>query len=562
MCGVFVWKSREKRLFLHNFRQGECYSHSIAKSLPQKKRTMSKRSIIYLLALVLMSVGVYYAHASALRFQHFTDIDGLSSNTVRCIYQDNMGYIWAGTNGGLNRFNSYHFTKFYTTKQGDTSLGNNNIYCITDESPDSCNKIWIGTVDGIYIFDNTTQHFTRLPIVVDGKELNNTFVFSMAPDYDGNMWIGTLGQGLLRYNIATQTFSQYDQQSHPRIFERNTIAKIIVDDEHNVWIGVGGSYICRYNAEQDNLTPFKVEDSITRQPISRVSTIYEDVVGNIWVAGLAGDLFLFDRANNRFTRNIPDFPCNRIRSIMERKPGTLLLGTNQGVVSFDIRERRFKQVDNGRTGHDYGLKDNFIYSMEKDTDGGIWVGTYYGGISYMSSGNEAFFSPEIPKSYGHIISCFCEDEKGLIWIGSDDGGLCTYNPATQEYRQHPINLTTGNLNIHSLLIHDGYLWIGSIINGLYRLDLRSGKIRRIYVDQAEGEDINIYALHCDSHGTLWAGTTNSVCRYNPTTQKLENLFTTTYSSRVCRASAKMPSRMCGLLQTATACCATRTPMER
>lgn len=481
---------------------------------------------------MLLWAGSGSAEAAVMRFQHFTDIDGLSSNTVRCVYQDNMGYIWAGTNGGLNRFNSYHFTKFYSSRQGDKYIGNNNIYCITDESPDSRNKIWVGTADGIYIFDNATQEFTPLPINVDGKELNNTLVYAMMPDYDGNMWIGTLGQGLLRYNLASQQFTQYDNRSHPRIFERNTIAKIIVDAEHNVWIGVGGTYICRYNAELDDLTPFKVEDSITRQPISRVSTIYEDLVGNIWVAGLAGDLYLFDRANNRFTRNIPDFTCNRIRSIMERKQGLLLLGTNQGLVSFDVRERRFKMLDNGRTGHDYGLNDNFIYSIEKDTDGGIWIGTYYGGISYMSSGNDAFFSPEIPEGSGHIISCFCEDELSRIWIGSDDGGLCTYDPATQEYRSHPINQKLGNLNIHSLLIHDGYLWIGSMINGLYRYDLRSGAVKKIVVDKAEGDDMDIYSLHCDSHGTLWVGTMNNVCRYNKSTQKIEPVFTTSYSSRV------------------------------
>lgn len=498
--------------------------------MPTEKTTMTKRCLILIFSIVLHFVCLGPLQAATLRFRHFTDMDGLSSNTVRCVYQDNMGYIWAGTDGGLNRFNSYHFTRFYSTGQSSTTLGNNNIYCITDESPTSYNKIWIGTADGIYIFDNTTLTFSHLPIVVDGKELDHTLVFSMTPDYNGNMWIATLGQGLLRYNIASKRFTQYDQQSHPRIFERNTAAKIIIDDEHNVWIGIGGSYICRYNDAQEELTPFKVEDSITRQSISRVSTIYEDVMGNIWVAGLAGDLFLFDRSSNRFTRNIPNIPCERIRSITESSPGMLMLGTNQGLVSFDVRERRFKVLDNGRTEQDYGLNDNFIYSIEKDRDGGIWIGTYYGGINYISQNNNIFFSPIIPRQCGHIISCFCEDEKGRIWIGSDDGGLSLYNPATQEYRPQVVDSSVADINIHSLLIHDGYLWIGTMIHGLYRLDLRSGAVRKIYGE--DGEDTDIYALHCDSQGTLWAGTTHNICRYNKQTQQLEKLFTTTYNSRV------------------------------
>lgn len=493
---------------------------------------MSKRILILITSIVLLWAGLGVAHSSTLHFRHFTDMNGLSSNTVRCIYQDNLGYIWAGTNSGLNRFNSYHFTTFYSTGHTSTSLGNNNIYSITDETPESRNRIWIGTVDGIYIFDNATQHFSKLPIIIKGKELHNTLIFSMTPDYDGNMWIATLGQGLLRYNIATESFTQYDKVSHPRIFERNTVAKIIIDADKNVWVGTGDGYICRYNVEQDNLTPFKVEDSITREPISRISSIYEDLVGNIWVAGLSGDLFLFDRSNNRFTRNIPDFTCNRIRSIIERVPGVLLLGTNQGLVSFDIRERRFEMVDNGRSGNDYGLKDNFIYTIEKDSDGGLWVGTYYGGISYLSSNNDIFFSPKIPENCGHIISCFCEDEKGNIWIGTDDNGLNIYNPTTQEYKPWSKDRTIRNLNIHSLLIHDNYLWIGTIINGLYRLDRKSGHLKRIYLDDAEGEDLDIYSLYCDSHGTLWVGTAHNICRYNSATQKIEKVFTTSYNSRV------------------------------
>ena len=492
---------------------------------------MSKRSLILILSLVLMSFGIGVAHSSALRFRHFTDMDGLSSNTVRCVYQDNMGYIWAGTNGGLNRFNSYHFTKFYTVKQDSTSLGNSNIYSIADESPTSRGRVWIGAVNGIYIFDNASGCFSHLPIVIGERELS-PIIFSMTPDHNGNMWIATLGEGLLRYNLETKSFTQYDRQSHPQIFERNTVAKIIIDSDRNVWVGVGGRYICRYNAEIDDFAAFRVEDSITHQPISRISTIYEDMMGNIWVAGLSGDLYLFDRSSNQFMRNMPDFACDRIRSIIERKPGLLLLGSNQGLVSFDVRTRRFTMEDSGRTGKDYGLNDTFIYSLEKDNDGGIWIGTYYGGISYMPSSNDAFFSPEIPSACGNIISCFCEDANGKIWIGSDNGGLSLYDPETQSYERRVIDSSVENLNIHSLLIHDNCLWIGTVTRGLYRMNLRSGQVRRIYVDRAEQEDIDIYSLFCDSRGTLWVGTTNSVCRYNEHTQRLEKAFETSYNSRV------------------------------
>ncbi len=483
-----------------------------------------------LLALMLQTASI--AMASEWRFRHYTDMEGLSSNTVQCIYQDHKGYIWAGTKGGLNRFNSHDFTKFYADYRKQHALNNDNIYCITGETPDSSDRLWIGTIDGVDIFDTRTQQFEHLQIAIDGKELDNVLVFTMLPDHAGNMWIGTLGHGLLRYNHAEKSFTQYDATSHPRLFERNTVAKIILDEDRNVWIGMGGSHICRYEPEQDNFTAFKVEDSLTRQPISRISTIHADNMDNIWVAGMAGDLFLFDRSTMRFSRNVPTFTGNNIRAITEREKGVLLLGTEQGLISFNTRERTFRIEDDGRTEHQTGLKDNFIHSMLCDKDGGLWIGTYYGGLNYMPAGQNIFFSPEIPKGCGEIISCFCEDVDGKIWIGSDDGGLSLYNPSTERYRPIIVDYAHPNLNIHSLLIHNGKLWVGTITHGLYRVDLATMYVQKIGMHNMESIDFDVYSIFADTHGTLWIGTMRNICRYNPSTQSIEVVYDTNYNGRV------------------------------
>ena len=484
------------------------------------------------LFVAFMLLSITSVQASEWRFRHYTDMEGLSSNTVQCIFQDHNGYIWAGTKGGLNRFNSHDFTRFYADYREQNSLHNDNIYCITSETPDSSLRLWIGTIDGIDIFDSRTQQFSHLPIIVNGKELGNVLIFTMMPDHAGNMWIGTLGHGLLRYNHAEKSFKQYDKTSHPALFERNTVAKIIIDEEQKVWIGMGGSYICRYNPEQDDFTAFKIEDSLTRQPISRINTIYADNMGNIWIAGVAGDLFLFDRSTMRFSRNVATFACSQIRTITEREKGVLLLGTEQGLVSFNTRERTFRIADNGRTGQYTGLKDNFIHAMICDKDGGLWVGTYYGGLNYMPAGQNIFFSPKIPAGCGQIISCFCEDIDGKIWIGSDDGGLSLYNPTTERYRSVTIDYAHPNLNIHSLLIHNGKLWVGTIMHGLYSVDLATMQTKKIRMHKQENADFDVYSIFADSHGTIWIGTMRNICRYNPATQDIEVVYDTDYNGRV------------------------------
>lgn len=488
------------------------------------------RKISYIIALVAIIVcGVGRSEATEWRFRHYTDMEGLSSNTVQCIYQDSKGYIWAGTSDGLNRFNSNDFTKFYADYRRENALTNDNIYCITSESHDSNDRLWIGTMNGVEIFDVQTGEFEPLPIVVGGKVIK-TLVFTMAADHAGNMWIGTLGDGLLRYNKQSGEFTQWDNRSNPDIFERNTVAKIITDSEHKVWMALGGGYICRYDAESDDLVPAKVEDWLTKEPISRISTMGADIMGNIWVAGMAGDLYMLDTSTMHFTRNAPAEGGSRIRTIAEREPGTLLLGTEQGLVSFNVRRRKFTVEDNGRTGEATGLRDGFIHSMICDREGGLWVGTYYGGLNYMPPGQDIFFSPEIPDTCGKIISCFCENADGQIWVGSDDGGLSLYNPATEEYKPIVIDPTRPNLNIHSLCIHDRALWVGTITNGLYRMDLATGVARRIPI--SEGEDYDVYSIMADSEGRLWVGTMRNICRYNPATQCVERVFDTNYNGRV------------------------------
>lgn len=484
----------------------------------------------WLVVLTLSTISE--AVASEWRFRHYTDMEGLSSNTVQCIFQDHNGYIWAGTKGGLNRFNSHDFTKFYADYRKSDGLSNDNIYCITSERPDSSDRLWIGTIDGIDVFDTHTQQFSHLQITIDGKFLDNVLIYTMVADYVGNMWIGTLGHGLLRYNHATQSFTQYDEKSHPTLFERNTVAKIVIDEEQQVWIGMGGSSICRYNPEQDDFSTFKVEDSLTRQSISRISTIYADNVGNIWIAGMAGDLFLFDRSTMRFSRNVPTFTGGNIRAITEREKGVLLLGTDQGLVSFNTRERTFKVEDDGRTKQTTGLNDNFIHAMICDRDGGLWIGTYYGGLNYMPAGQNIFFSPKIPEGCGQIISCFCEDVGGNIWIGSDDGGLSLYNPTTERYRSVVVDYVYPNLNIHSLLIHDGALWVGTITHGLYRVDLATMRSYKIRMHGMEHADFDVYSIFADSQGSLWIGTMRNICRYNPQTQCIEVVYDTNYNGRV------------------------------
>ena len=175
------------------------------------------------------------------KFRYYTDNSGLSSNTIQCLYQDDKGYVWVGTADGLDRFNSYDFTNYRSDYRRRNTLENNCIYSLCGEGFPNGDRIWVGTSDGVYIFDSKDESFVHLPILgSDGRERRNLLVYSLAADVAGNMWIGTLGDGLYRYSLKSGTFEHYNAAKYPEAFSSDVIVKILLDHDNNIWVASGG----------------------------------------------------------------------------------------------------------------------------------------------------------------------------------------------------------------------------------------------------------------------------------------------------------------------------------
>ncbi len=459
------------------------------------------------------------------RFRYYTDTEGLSSNTIQCIYQDDKGYVWAGTADGLDRFNSCDFTSYRSDYRVRHTLANNCVYSLCGEAMSGGDRIWVGTGDGIYVFDTRCETFVDLPVEVDGEVRRNLLVYSLAADVRGNMWIGTLGDGLFRYDLRRKTFEHYSAERYPEAFSSNVIPKILLDADNNVWVASGGgSKLCRYNPENNGFSVFRVEDTLTREPISRISTMMQDSFGDIWIAGYACELYKFELARRTFTSNRPadGERCGRVRAMIEYAPGVLMLGTDHGLVAFDAKNRSFGTIDDGATHRNGRLNDQFVHSMLKDRDGGIWIGTYFGGLNYLSPFSSLFTAIEPAPGCGRIISKFCEGPQGNIWIGSDDGGLSLYDPRTGSYSHVTIDPQAPPLNIHALLLDGERLWVGTYDGGLYRVDLRTRRADRRFTPETTGlANLDVYSLFRDSRGVLWIGTKMGICRYDDARQTID-----------------------------------------
>lgn len=476
------------------------------------------------------------------RFRYYTDINGLPSNTVQCLFQDTGGYLWIGTHDGLCRFNSSDFTVFQAS-DARNAFDNDCVYSLCGETSTGHERIWVGTNDGIYVFDTATESFAPLPVVVDGRVYRNLLVWKLVADRYGGIWIGTIGNGAFRCDLATGLFTHFDSYSHPQAFTSDFIAHILSDKDDHIWLACDRSLL-RYNPENHAFDAFEVSDYRQHTAISRISCMAQDSFGNIWIAGYGSEIYRFDVPQLTFTANRPaGYGFGRIRSLAEYAPGVLLLGTDSGLVNFEVASRTFRLVDNGNSNREGRLNDKFVHSIIKDCDGGIWIGTYFGGVNYLSPYSTLFSTLERERDCGHIISKFCEDNDGNIWIGSDDGGLSRYNPRTNRCVREELDPDNPALNIHALAADGHSLWVGTYGDGLYRMDLRSRRTDHFTARQMGLDNLDVYSLFRDSQGILWIGTKNGICRFDDATETISCLYEVGYSNDVVDIREDMTGRV-------------------
>jgi len=471
------------------------------------------------IAALLCLPGSLSAQSRIIHFDHLSIEQGLSQANVNCILQDRRGFMWFGTQDGLNRYDGYVFTVFRHEPLDSSSLSQNWVSaCLEDHR----GALWVGTRGGLDRFDPTSEtfrHFPHDPSQAQG--LSNDRVRSIYEDRQANLWVGAEGGGLARLDPATGVFTHYRHDPQNRnSLSHDTVAAILADPQGNLWVGTEGGGLDRLDPATGVFTHYRHDPSDAKSlSDDRVLALYEDTHGVLWVGTREGGVDAFDRAAGGFVhhRHRPSDPAslsaNSVGAIFQDQRGVLWIGTAGGLNEWNPTHRTFVRYHSDPT--DPGsLSDDQVRSLYEDKGGVLWVGTF-AGLNKWNTRIEGFRSFRAgPKGSGlssSSVGSLQTDRQGVLWIATF-GGLNRFDPRTGTFSYHrhrdsdPRSLSDDRVN--TLLVdREGTLWVGTFGSGLDRFD---GKVFTHYRhDPSDPKSLsgNVVSSLCeDTDGVLWVGT--------------------------------------------------------
>ena len=477
-----------------------------------------------------------YAQSKNLIFNNINIEQGISQSTIEDIFQDSEGYIWLGTNDGLNRYNGYEF-KIYNYEEYQNSISHNGI---TDITEDKYGNIWVNTVSGVNKINKKTEKISnyteingkikedstteiivtkdnnilvgtyeglniynakedRFDIILEEKDgILSSCIYSIDEDINGNIWIGT-ELGLNKLSKDFKVLETYTSESE--------IYNIFCDDENGfVWAGSDSSGLLKIDTKTKEVTQYinDIEDE-NSIPANQVGAIIRDSKGNLWV-GTTNGLARYNEKNDSFDvykNKVYDknsLVYNDVRSIIEDREGVLWVGTYSGISIFDT-ESSIKYYNAGLD-DGYLLSENMVHGIYEDDEGYLWIGSRTKGVNIIDRENNT--SKSINMENNNVIQSNSINDitgyKDFIFVATD-AGVLKINKKENTIQNY--NLEDGLIgeNVKDIFVCDkNYLWIGST-NGLNLLDIENDKIIDMtdYVDEGsyvryvyQGQDGSYY----------------------------------------------------------------------
>lgn len=495
---------------------------------------------VYLVLLTIVFLQPIVGNSSnveqVVQTQLFNIDNGLSQSNVTSLYLDSYGFLWVGTQDGLNRYDGYSFKTYRNNPLDDTSLCNNSILSICE---DNQGNIWVGTWDGLSVFHRLEDKFTSFYHDPDDpKSISASRIFDVLKTRDGAIWVKTI-ESLDLYNPTTNSFTRYPHFSDPHTFHSdiNDFA-IFEDSENRLWIGTKDGLLFF----DRSLGLYKRYSHDPKNPLSissnRITSIIEDNKSNLWIATANGlNRFVPQRetfyryANN--SREEANSTENVINTLFVDSYGRLLVGTRTGLFEFSLSRGSFNRYAAYADGK--RIYTTSINSIIEDSSKIIWVGSQAGLVKWDTKGNKfnlygKTISGDNLFSSNSIASLF-DDGLGQVWVGTWGAGLHQYNRrkgSVVKYSQRlPDPYRIANDFVHAITrLKNGTFLIGTR-SGVQRFNPASRTFTDFFKDfglDASGifADNRVYSIKEDGEGNIWFATRLGLHRFSK--KSLESFY--------------------------------------
>lgn len=467
---------------------------------------------------LLLQTTFVFAQSEHYIFSKLDIYSGLSHNQVMAILKDPDGFLWFGTQSGLNRYDGYSFKIFRNKSDDSTSLNDNAISALY-ELPGG--KMWVATGKAPCIYDSHTEKFdTSYANYLQYLGLPSGTVTNIVKGNNGRYWFLYDNTGLYLYSAKEKKAIQYGQKFIPN--SSDNISSIYETRDDKLWLVYQSGFLQEYDLKSNKV----IFSSTALQKLNKGNNSYGILIdrdGDVWLWCYTFGVYLFhppDNSIRQFNESTSSSKLNTnlISQIVQDNNGLIWVATDHGGVNLIDKKNNFRTTYLLNDFRDpKSLSQNSITTVYKDDYGIMWMGTYKQGVNYLN-GNIVKFphyhhqATNAKSLQYNDVNRFVEDRSGNIWIGTNGGGLIYFDRTNNTFKQYlhdpnNKNSLSNNVIVSLWIDHENIVWIGTFYGGLNSFDGNKFKhYRHNNNDPSSLADDNVWEIFEDRELNLWIGT--------------------------------------------------------